>query len=418
MRQMRCVAQVVCAVLLVLTLIGPAAAAKKRTTPKKKPLPTQKNPAFSSDVQNEMCKYLGIRYRSGGSSTSGVDCSGFVGLVYRNLYGVTDLPHQSASLYTSPSMQRVPMDNLSTGDLVYFTPSKKSKRINHVGIYLSEGKFIHAAQGKGVVISSLNDSHWSAKVVGANRLPGLESRYKGAGPVSDPETTLASGTQGFSFSFFSNESLSSSYDGEAPAQPQIAGQTTGIELGFAKILPGDVMLPFRLTMFQESLLTRRGAEFTAPLSPEKDYLWTGERTPYTPVQGVRLGSDIRPFEWLRLSPSLTYFKYDGNIDDSGLPKHSVGLDMTLGSENDGWVLSTGFRYSSLIPARSYTEESDSPNQNALDVSLTLMQRISNNLSISIVGERLQRFGVAPSDSSRDEKDWDERRFSLMFNFSY
>jgi hypothetical protein len=422
---MRCAAQVICAVVLVLTLVGPATAAKKRTTPKKKPLPAQKSPTFNSDVQNEMSKYLGIRYRSGGSSTSGVDCSGFVGLVYRNLYGVTNLPHQSRSLYASPAMQRVPMESLSTGDLVYFTSSKKSKRINHVGIYLSDGKFIHAARGKGVVISSLDDPHWSARVAGANRFPRLETRYRGAGPVLDPETTPASSSRDASFSFFSHEVLPSSDDSKDPSQPHVLGQSMGIELGFAQALPGYGMVPFRLTLFQESLSMWRGTEVTAPLSPERDSLWTGERTAFFPIQGIRVGSEIRPFEWLSLSPSLTYFKYDTATDDSGLPKHSVGVDLSMGSSEDGWMLSTGFRYSSLInPKRdsslvltgSYAEEYDP--QHALDMSFTLMQRISNKLSISIMGERLQRPWIAPSDLSRDEKNLEEHRFSLMFNFSY
>jgi hypothetical protein len=199
----------------------------------------------------------------------------------------------------------------------------------------------------------------------------------------------------------------------------------GLKLGFGNALPGGGLGLMHLTLFQEPLFAWRGAEFSAPITLGEDYSWSGERPAFAAVQGIRMGSDIRPFEWLRLSPSLSYFKYDAGIDDSGLPRRSVGLDMALGSAEDGWVFSTGVRYSSLIPtrsnsslipARSYTEDSDP--QSALEMSLTLMQRISNNVSISLVGERSQRLGVVPSDTPRDEKNWDEIRFSLMFSFSY
>ena len=415
LRQARCVAQIICAFLLVLALIGPAAAAKKRSTPKKKPLPTQKHPAFSSDVQNEMCKYLGVRYQPGGTSTSGVDCSGFVGLVYRNLYGVSDLPHQSASLYASSSLQRVSLDRLNTGDLLYFTTSRKSKRINHVGIYLSENKFIHAAWEKGVIISSLDEPHWNARIVGANRLPGLDRRYKGLGQEPAVDADLRSDPQSLVFSSLPWELSSLSFLNVDAREPQIMGQAIGLELGFGNTSSGGGTGLLHLTVFQEPLIAWRGAEFYAPLSPSEDYLWSGERPAFAGVQGITMGSDIRPFEWLRLSPFLSYYKYDSGIDDSGLPRRSVGLDMSLGSAEDGWVLSTGFRYSSLIP-RTYAEDSDP--QNAMAWSLTLMQRISNNLSISLIGEQSQRIGAVSSDPSREDKNWDERRFSLMFNFSY
>ncbi|MEW6668387.1 MAG: NlpC/P60 family protein [Thermodesulfobacteriota bacterium] len=425
-RQARCAAQLVCAFLLVLALIGPAAAAKKRSTPKKKPLPAQKHPSFSTDAQNEMCKYLGVRYRPGGSSTNGVDCSGFVGLVYRNLYGVTDLPHQSASLYRSSALERIALERLNTGDLLYFASSRKSKRINHVGIFLSDRNFIHAARGKGVIISSLDDPYWRARIVGANRLPGLDRRYKGLRQEPALEAASRFEFQGFDISTLSWDLPSTSTFDVEPQEPPIMGHAVGLELGFGDPLAGDATGLLNLTLFQAPLLAWRGAEFYPPFSsPLEDYSRSGERPSSAGVLGIALGSDIRPFEWLRFSPSLTYFKYDSGIDDSGLPRRSIGLDMALGSAEEGWVLSTGFRYSSLIPARntsslipSRTYSDDSDLQNALGWSLTLMQRLSNSLSISLIGERSQRIGVASSDLSREEKSWDERKFSLMFNFSY
>lgn len=107
-----------------------------------------------------------IRYKSGGRDPStGFDCSGFVRYVFRHGAG-TELPSDSASQYRTGKL--VAKQDMKTGDLVFFRI--KGKRVSHVGIYLGNGRFIHApSAGKAVSISRLDQSYWSTRFVGAKR---------------------------------------------------------------------------------------------------------------------------------------------------------------------------------------------------------------------------------------------------------
>lgn len=107
-----------------------------------------------------------IRYRNGGKAPeTGFDCSGFVRYVYRHVAG-RELPANSASQYlVGTSVARADM---KVGDLVFFRI--KGKRVSHVGIYLGEGRFIHApSSGKTVSVSALSEAYWAKRFVGAKR---------------------------------------------------------------------------------------------------------------------------------------------------------------------------------------------------------------------------------------------------------
>ena len=116
-------------------------------------------------------KYFGAPYRRGGRSTKGMDCSGLVCEVYREVFGI-DLPHSASGLYPLSLFNDAPLDYLQPGDLVFFSTGKK-KRITHVGIYLSGGEFIHAARSNGVSVSTLGKKYWKEKILGAKRLSNL-----------------------------------------------------------------------------------------------------------------------------------------------------------------------------------------------------------------------------------------------------
>jgi cell wall-associated NlpC family hydrolase len=120
-------------------------------------------------ILQEVSKYMGVRYKRGGSSRSGVDCSGFVKLIYRNIFYV-DLPHIAAYQARLSIFDDIPPEELKMGDLIFFSRTLKKKRINHVGIYLSDGEFAHAVEAKGVMISCLSESHWKVRVKTIKRI--------------------------------------------------------------------------------------------------------------------------------------------------------------------------------------------------------------------------------------------------------
>ena len=107
-----------------------------------------------------------IRYKSGGRDPStGFDCSGFVRYVFRHGAG-TELPSDSASQYRTGKL--VAKQDMQTGDLVFFRI--KGTRVSHVGIYIGNGRFIHApSKGKAVSISHLDETYWSKRFAGAKR---------------------------------------------------------------------------------------------------------------------------------------------------------------------------------------------------------------------------------------------------------
>jgi len=118
-------------------------------------------------LENFLKQYLGIPYRKGGITKKGMDCSGFARTVYRQLFGV-ELPHSSRDQYHSPDLQKVTKDRLQVGDLVFFG---RKKKINHVGVYLTNNKFIHASSSLGITISSLDEGYWKKRFIGSKRSP-------------------------------------------------------------------------------------------------------------------------------------------------------------------------------------------------------------------------------------------------------
>ncbi|HAW18852.1 MAG TPA: glycoside hydrolase [Flavobacteriales bacterium] len=94
-------------------------------------------------------------YQFGGTSTSGVDCSGFVQSLYREVYSKS-VPRTTADLKNAT--KNVSKSKLAEGNLVFF--SINSKKNSHVGIYLDNGKFVHASSSKGVIISDLNNPYY------------------------------------------------------------------------------------------------------------------------------------------------------------------------------------------------------------------------------------------------------------------
>ena len=112
-------------------------------------------------------KLVGSKYKAGGASPeTGFDCSGFTTYVYKQ-FGVTLNRSAKDQIKNGVAVEK---SNLQLGDLVIFR-DRANKTVGHVGIYIGDGNFVHAAnEGSGVKITSLSLSYYSARYVGARRV--------------------------------------------------------------------------------------------------------------------------------------------------------------------------------------------------------------------------------------------------------
>lgn len=112
-------------------------------------------------------KYLGVPYVWAGTSPSGFDCSGLVQYVFREL-GVS--LNRVAADQTAHGIP-ITRENLLPGDIVFFHNTSRYTRINHVGIYVGDGNFIHAPQtGDVVKITTLDSGYYAGTFVTARRI--------------------------------------------------------------------------------------------------------------------------------------------------------------------------------------------------------------------------------------------------------
>ncbi len=134
-----------------------------QSTTASKPQPKPQKPARS--LQNYVEGWIGTPYRYGGNDKSGVDCSGFVTAVFRDFYKTPLKNRRSQDIYDE--VAPISKSQLREGDLVFF--KIKHSRIDHMGIYLGNQKFVHASSSRGVIISSLESPYYERYFYKAGR---------------------------------------------------------------------------------------------------------------------------------------------------------------------------------------------------------------------------------------------------------
>ena len=157
--------------MLALAVLAGCASAPQPVSPGQLPAPSQVSaPTASSphdDVLFHAFSLIGAPYRWGGSSPeTGFDCSGLINYVYRETAGLS-LPRTTAGLNALPHTTST--GDLRPGDLLLF--STKGRQVNHAGIYVGEGRFLHApSTGGRVRIDDLQASYWQRSYKSARRV--------------------------------------------------------------------------------------------------------------------------------------------------------------------------------------------------------------------------------------------------------
>lgn len=115
-------------------------------------------------IMNQYATWKGVRYRMGGTTKKGVDCSGFVQLTFKEQFGVK-LPRSTRE--QQKIGEKIAKTDLINGDIVVFNAGSTGR---HVGIYIGNNKFVHASTSIGVTISDMNDRYWKNRFNEARRV--------------------------------------------------------------------------------------------------------------------------------------------------------------------------------------------------------------------------------------------------------
>ncbi|PJA08791.1 MAG: glycoside hydrolase [Flavobacteriales bacterium CG_4_10_14_0_2_um_filter_32_8] len=167
-----------CYIVVVLLIFISCHSNKKTTTEQKKEIAyksvqtkyaTLLNVAPSEihniTLYNFIDKWIGVKYKYGGQTQEGVDCSGFVNILYKEVYQKV-LPRSSSDI--AKQLKSTTKNKLSEGDILVFDID--GKKSSHVGIYLTNNKFVHSSTSKGVIISSLELPYYQKSFSKAGQL--------------------------------------------------------------------------------------------------------------------------------------------------------------------------------------------------------------------------------------------------------
>ncbi|QCW98723.1 NlpC/P60 family protein [Aggregatimonas sangjinii] len=122
------------------------------------------------NIINTALQYSGVRYKFGGTTKKGMDCSGLLYVAF----GEHDVQLPRVSRNMAEEGRRVRVKDVEKGDLLFFSTQKRGRGINHVGMVVAieddEIKFIHSSSSRGVIVSSLREGYWNYAFVKATRV--------------------------------------------------------------------------------------------------------------------------------------------------------------------------------------------------------------------------------------------------------
>ncbi len=334
---------------------GTKAAVAAKTIAKAQAITAEISPELPESLENEISKFFGISYRLGGDGPAGIDCSALVKKVYSEMFGIS-LPRSSAEQSRLGNLDTVARDELKTGDLVFFGQNRK--RVNHVGMYLAGGHFLHAARTEGVTISKLDDSYWKSRFMFSKRFRGLEL-VEEPEDVAGFEKDLARDSASFAFSGFGTGGMFSSLE-------------TGVRVNDSLELALSGFFQRTLSDSDPSADSPTIVSSTLPESKESE-------------GGFRLAAILTPSEWFKFSPSVT--QIDSAGDRSGRERdqrQKIGLE--------SWMVLPSTKMAVFMGAHANNQENlvqnptaMSPDWQSLNFALGLHYTLSDSMRLSLWG---------------------------------
>ena len=355
--------------LLVWTIPAQAArkaqktALKKATVSKTRHLkPDQKAIPDFVAFKPELEKFLGTPYRLGGTGSAGMDCSGFTKTFFSEAFGI-ELPHNSRAISHLDFLQELPRDwdLYRPSDLLFFGNSKG--RINHVGIYLGEGKFIHASRSSGVVVSNLESSYWKRRLVASKRVTLLDDSL-----VRDPGDT---------------------------GMDEAAWETpTTVALGYSHALLDD-RLNLGLDGFYGEVGPFNGGAIDAAAQQRR----LTYRSPIDHYEGWQARLSISPSAWLRITPSVSNMEVADLLGESSGSLRTYGIATRVAQANSPWWLSVAAQTSHFRDDSDVLQEGSGAWQ-SLDLSLDIGYRLADGFNLSVSGSHSNLYS---GDETADQK---------------